>query len=87
MAEFAFKFKPRESRAIFYAGLFELDFYWPAFHWSKATKGVYAKTVIFWRPAFDWKWDWAAALQILGFGIGVCWNHCDNPNHIDRSKP
>ena len=76
--------KLTKEKFILYFGEMSFEIYWPVFHAGKRKQyGLYAKTMVMWRPEYDWKWDWAFAAMLLGFGFGVCRNHVENPNYVE----
>lgn len=75
-------YKLTKERISLYVGKMSFELYWPVFYaGNRKQYGFYAKTMLVWRPEFDWKWNWALAATLLGFGFGICHNHVDNPNY------
>lgn len=60
-------------------GRFTLSVYFPYLYVVNGTWAFFAKTVVIVHSADSWKWRWAGAIQILGFGIGAAWDYTDNP--------
>jgi hypothetical protein len=79
------------DRIGFFFGLYTLEFYWPTVYFNKSNSqnyqtayGFLAKTMVMFRPEYDWKWDWSFCALVLGFGFGIAKNHCQNPNRVDK---
>lgn len=75
-----------KNRLTIFIGKLSFELYWPLIYiGNRKQYGVYAKTMMMWRPEYDWKWNWAFAMILFGFGFGICHNHVENPNHTDEA--
>lgn len=75
--------KLSRDRVVLYFGLLSIEIYWPSYLHNQTDTGLYAPTQISLKRSNKWnRWmmKWAFVFKILGFGIGICWDHCDNPN-------
>jgi len=77
--------KLNRDRIEWWLGLLTINVYWPDILLRKRQFHAIFKTQIIYRHRADWAWDRSFVLQILGFGVGFAWNHCDNPNYIFKS--
>jgi len=75
--------KLSHDRAVFYFGFLSIEIYWPKVLHTSSDTGIYLPTQLSIKRATKWvTWmlKWAFVLKILGFGFGLAWEHCDNPN-------
>jgi hypothetical protein len=76
-------FLVRYDRLVVYYGKLSVEFYWPQFCKSKTEPGVFMPTQLNFKRAEEdnrWMYKWAGVIKVLGFGFGLCWDHCENPN-------
>lgn len=83
-----------KDAASLWVGDWTLELYFPALHhklgkdgadYSRTQLGVVLPTLILYvRPRDGWRWNRSLALKVLGFGFGVAYQHCENPNMKGR---
>jgi hypothetical protein len=73
------------DRKVFYIGLLSIEFYWPSVQLCKSMTYFTAQTQIIFQGK-DWCWGGGGAIQVLGFGFGVVWDHYKNPKSSFLSK-
>lgn len=79
----------QRGRIIYYIGLLSIELYYPYFYKKTANFGFSADTmlnVFTYLKDEDWMLTRSAAMKIIGFGFGLAWKHCSNPNEIERRK-
>jgi len=67
----------------FFIKLLTIELYYPYIIWNNINFGIRMDTVLLGYkkyPERAWVMDWSIAMQILGFGIGFAYKHCENPN-------
>lgn len=61
-----------------------IELYYPYIIWNNINMGIHLDTMIlsYLKTKKDRRWlmVWSFALKILGFGFGLTWKHCENPN-------
>lgn len=81
---------PGPGRFLFYLGYLSIELYYPYFFNTNRNWGISAGTKIICYKRYKpqaWMLDRSLVIQIVGFGIGLAWLHCDNPNVIqDRDS-
>ena len=80
--------KYHKDRLVIYFLKLSIEIYWPRFIISNTDLAILLPTQLSVKRANKWcAWmlDWAFVLKIVGFGFGICWNHCENPNRVKDS--
>jgi len=60
-----------------------IELYHPYITWNTVNVGIHLNTLILiyrHNPEREWMMKWSFAFKILGFGFGITWKHCENPN-------
>lgn len=71
------------GRLVVYLNKLSVEIYWPRLVRSNTDLGVFMPTQINLKIADKhnrWMLKWSVVCKVLGFGVGLCWDHCDNPN-------
>ncbi len=79
--------KISKGQIAFYIKQLTLEIYWPKILNNSADFGIFMPTQISYKKFNEyniWYFHRAAVIKLLGFGVGIAWKHCDNPNIIEQ---
>lgn len=83
------KYKMQKDRFNIYIGLLSIEIYWPRLVKSNVDIGIFLPSFILYKTSNEWnRWELkrSLAFKILGFGLGVAWDHCYNPNKAKEGE-
>lgn len=75
--------KKVKGKFIFFIKYLTIELYHPYIIWNNVNIGFNMDTMILtYRkyPERDWMMEWSFAVKIMGFGFGLTYKHCENPN-------
>lgn len=80
----------KQGKFILWINLITFELYIPYIINTNVDKGFVANIKILLKTSNKYNemfYKWAFMFQIFGFGLGVCYKHCDNPfiNENNRS--
>ena len=84
MAYDAKKVMKQKGKFRFFIGFLTIELYYPYIIWNNVNIGIHLDTMIlsYLRTSKDREWlmHWSFAIKVVGFGFGITWKHCENPN-------
>ena len=75
--------KFKKDRLCLYIGLLTVELYWLRFIKTNVELGIMADSIVLYKGSNRWSKDlciWSFVIKVLGFGAGIAWKHCENPN-------
>lgn len=77
-----------KGKVEFYVGQLTIVFYYPHVWLNSSDYGLNLATGIIGKRHVKYQEWWitrSVVIRVLGFGIGLAWNHIDNPNQVIKS--